>query len=170
MKLYHVSEEPAIEIFQPRPSPQVYGNITGDVVYAVTEEMLHNYLLPRDCPRVTYYAKHDSSQEDIERFIDSTKKKYIITVEGGWLERIKHTTLYLYELPNESFTKLDEGAGYYISYKSIKPVCVTTVNDILSELAKKDVELRFQPSLKDLARDISSSSLQFSIIRLRNAV
>ena len=60
MKLYHVSEEPDIEVFEPRPSPQNYESIKGNVVFAVNDIMLHNYLLPRDCPRVTYYAKTDS--------------------------------------------------------------------------------------------------------------
>lgn len=170
LRLCHVSEEPGIEIFLPRPSPQVYENITSDVVFAVTEDMVHNYLLPRDCPRVTYFVKPDSSPDEIEKFIGSTKKKYIITVEENWLERIKQTTLYLYELPNENFSMLDEGAGYYIYYKAVKPIKVTIVNDILSELGGKDVELRFLPSLKDLAKEVASSSLQFSIIRMRNAV
>src|SRR5688572_24942286 len=115
MKLYHVSEEPGTEVSEPRPSPQAYANIKSDVVFAITEEMLHNYLLPRGSPRVTYYAKSDSTNEDIEKFIGVTNKKYIMTVEEGWLEKIKQTTLYLYELPAENFTLLDEGAGYYIS-------------------------------------------------------
>lgn len=45
MKLYHISEGEGIEIFEPRPSPQAYHNITKDVVFAITEEMLHNYSL-----------------------------------------------------------------------------------------------------------------------------
>jgi hypothetical protein len=170
MKLYHISEGEGIEIFEPRPSPQAYQNIKDNVVFAVTEEMLHNYLLPRDSPRVTYYSKPDSTNEDIEKFIGNNGHKYIINVEEGWLERIKQTTLYLYELPHESFILLDEGSGYYISYSPVKPVKVKIVNDILSELACRDVELRSIQSLKALAYEVSKSSLQFSIIRIRNAV
>jgi hypothetical protein len=170
MKLYHISEEQGIEIFEPRPSPQAYENIMNDTVFAINEEMLHNYLLPRDCPRVTYYSKPDSSKEDIKKFIGNNGYKYIINVEEGWLERIKRTTLYLYELPAEHFTLLDEDSGYYISYSPVKPVKVKIVNDILSELAGRDVKLRILPALKELAKEVSESSLQFSIIRMRNAV
>ena len=51
-RLFHVSEDPAIEDFHPRPSsvaPEV-----GPIVWAVAESHLPNYLLPRDCPRVTF--------------------------------------------------------------------------------------------------------------------
>jgi hypothetical protein len=169
MKLYHVSEEADIKIFYPRPSPQFYKNIKGDVVFAIDDKMLHNYLLPRDCPRVTFYAKPDSSKSDKDKFIGKSEKKYIITVESGWAERIKQTTLYLYQLPTESFRLLDEGAGYYISYEAVKPVSVHHVTDVLTKLTKQDTELRFMPSIRDLAEEVSKSTLQFSIMRLRNA-
>ncbi len=169
MKLYHVSEEPDIEIFEPRPSPQVYDQITGYVVFAVSDEMLHNYLLPRDCPRVTYFAKADSLQSDINNFIGCSKNKYIINIEESWLERVKHAVLYLYELPIEAFTLLDKGVGYYVSYKAVKPRKVLKVVDLLNELEKRDVELRVLSTIKELAIEVSKSTLQFSIIRMRNA-
>jgi hypothetical protein len=169
MKIYHVSEEAGIEIFHPRPSAQFYKDIKGDVVFAINDKMLHNYLLPRECPRVTFYAKPDSAGSDIEKFIGISEHKFIIAVEDRWSEKIKQTVLYLYELPNESFIKLDEGAGYYVSYRSVKPVSKESVSDIPAELAKRNAELRFMPSIKAFADEISKSSLQFSIIRLRNA-
>ena len=50
--LFHLSEDPDIVEFNPRPS-----KYTQDpVVWAVNDEKLRNYLLTRDCPRVTYYA------------------------------------------------------------------------------------------------------------------
>lgn len=169
MKLYHVSEEAGIEIFYPKPSPQFYKNTEGDVVFAINDTMLHNYLLPRQCPRVTFYAKPESAGSDIEKFIGIPQHKFVITVEDRWSEKIKQTMLYLYKLPDESFSILDEGAGYYVSYKPVKPVYIITVNDILTELDRRNAELRFIPSIKALADEISKSSLQFSIIRLKNA-
>jgi hypothetical protein len=170
VKLYHVSEESGIEIFKPRLSPQAYENITGDVVFAITDNMLHNYLLPRDCPRVAYYAKADTLQSDIDKFICETKAKYVIYVENAWRERIKNTELYLYELPPDTFTALDEGAGYYISNKAINPLNVKAVKNLPYEIAERNAELRFLPSIKQIADDVSKSTLQFSVIRLRNAV
>lgn len=169
MRLLHISEDPGIEVFEPRPSPQSYDKIKGNVVFAVSEEMLHNYLLPRECPRVTYFAKEDSLQSDIDEFIGSSTKKYFINIEEGWFERVFQTILYMYELPSESFELLDEGAGYYISYETIKPIDIQIVSDALYEINKRNTEIRTLPSLKQLAERISGSSLQFSIIRLRNA-
>lgn len=169
MNLYHVSEEPGIEIFETRPAPQVYDQITGFVVFAVSDIMLHNYLLPRDCPRVCYYAKTNSSQEDIDKYIGNTDKKYIINVDERWIDRINNSKMYLYEMPYESFELLDEGAGYYVSYKTIKPINMFTIVNLKEELEKRNAELRALPSLKLLSKEISFSTLQFSIIRMRNA-
>jgi hypothetical protein len=169
LKLYHISEEPDIEVFEPRPSPQNSESIKGNVVFAVNDIMLHNYLLPRDCPRVTYYAKADSLQNDIDKFIGNSKKNFIINIEESWLERVEQTKLYLYELPSESFELLDQNAGYYVSYEIVKPVKIMTIENLLAKIEKRNVELRIMPSLKQLANDVSESTLQFSIIRMRNA-
>ena len=169
MKLYHVSEEPDIAEFHPRPSPQVFEGIKDNVVFAISGEMLHNYLLPRDCPRVTFYAKADSTAADIEKFIGSTEKKYIMNVEECRIESINKAELYLYELPAEDFELLDKGAGYYVSYKSVKPSEVIVIDDILEELKRYNTEIRVLHSIRKLAEDIAKSSLQYSIVRLRNA-
>ena len=50
--LFHISEESDIARFEPRASEYA----TGLVVWAIDETRLCNYLLPRECPRVTYYA------------------------------------------------------------------------------------------------------------------
>ncbi len=169
MKLYHVSEDPCITEFHPRPSPQTYDGINGNVVFAISEDMLHNYLLPRDCPRVCYYAKTDSTQDDISKYIGNTDKRFILNVEESSLQSLSNTKLYLYELPPGDFTILDKGAGYYISYSSVKPTNVIVIENIPEELGKYSVEVRTHVSLTELAENISKSSLQFSIIRLRNA-
>ena len=67
MKVYHVSEEPDIPVFEPR---QVSGG--GSLVWAIDEEHLRNYLLPRECPRVTFSAGPDTATADRERFLGSS--------------------------------------------------------------------------------------------------
>ena len=56
LRLDHVSDVPNIDRFHPRIAPTTTATELGKVVWAVDEEHLHNYLLPRDCPRVTFYA------------------------------------------------------------------------------------------------------------------
>ena len=168
-RLYHISEDPSIKRFEPRPSPSHYESISGDVVFAITDKLLHNYLLPRDCPRVTFYAKQDTSKQDKEIFLGKNASGYVVAVENKWRDLIEQTTLYCYEFPTDDFVLLDEGAGYYISYKAAVPIAIRPIHDLLDEILKRGVELRFLPTLFPLAQEVSQSTLQFSLIRMRNA-
>lgn len=170
LKLFHISENPAIKIFEPRPSPSFFESIKRDVVFAVSENRLHNYLLPRECPRVAFFAKADSTEHDREKFIGKTTAEFIIALESNWLEKIKQTILYCYQFPIDDFILIDEGAGYYVSYKTVLPISVTPIVDVLESLLKRNVEVRFISNLKGFGDEISKSSLQYSLIRMRNAI
>lgn len=115
--LFHISEESGIERFEPRPSK--YAN--EPVVWAIDAARLHNYLVPRDCPRVTYYAGRQTTSADIERFLGSSRA--VVAVECGWLERLRSGRLYCYHLPPERFECIDECAGYYVSRVPVVPAC-----------------------------------------------
>jgi Family of unknown function (DUF6886) len=80
--LFHISEEAGISRFEPRPS-----EYTADpVIWAVDDERLRNYLLPRDCPRVTYYAGSQTTAADRERLLGSASA--VVAIEEGWLDRL----------------------------------------------------------------------------------
>lgn len=166
MKLFHISEEPDVKIFHPRPSPQLYASIKSDVVFAISDNLLHNNLLPRNCPRVTYYKAAHTSEEDLNTFFGESTKDYIINVEEAWKERIQKATLYKYEFEPDNFTLLDETAGYYVSSKSEAPINVTEITDVIAEIGKRNAELRFLPQIKSLAKEVAVSDLKFSIIRM----
>lgn len=161
--LYHVSEDANIARFEPRES----GYTDGPVVWAIDGERLRNYLVPRGCPRVTFYAGPLTTAEDAERFLGSSAA--VVAVESGWLERLRACRLYCYRLPAETFECLDEGAGYFVSRAAVEPVGVEVFDDLIGELLRRGVELRFVPSLWALRDAVAASSLQFSIIRMRNA-
>lgn len=166
MKLFHISEEPDIKIFHPRLSQQFYESIKGDVVFAISDNLLHNYLLPRNCPRVTYYKAVHTSEEDLNTFFGESTKGYIINVEEVWKERIQKATLYKYEFEPDIFTLLDETAGYYVSSESEAAVNVTEITNVIAEIGKRNAELRFLSELKSIASEVVNSSLKFSIIRM----
>jgi hypothetical protein len=169
MKLYHLSEEPNVSRFEPRPNlPNNPLNIPEPVIWAIGRNLLHNYLLPRDCPRVTFYARPDSDPADVERFFGQTAARYIVAIEAGWLDRVRNGRLYCYELPAETFTIINEGAGYYISEQPVTPLSMRVIDDLLGELASHNVELRITPSLWPLRDAVLNSTLQFSFIRMRN--
>jgi hypothetical protein len=99
----------------------------------------------------------------------NTTASHVIVVENGWYQQIKEITLYCYEFLPDDFMLIDECAGYYVSYKSAVPMAVTVIDDIMAVLLSRDIELRFMPSLTDIADAVRKSSLQFSLIRMRNA-
>jgi len=63
--LFHVSEEAGIELFEPRWSE----NADNKVVWAIDADHLRSYLLPRECPRVTYYAGPQTASADVEQLL-----------------------------------------------------------------------------------------------------
>lgn len=77
--------------------------------------------------------------------------------------------LYCYHLPVETFACLDECAGYYVSRAPVLPAGVSIIDDVIGELLRIGVELRFVPNLWPLRDAVASSTLQFSIIRMHNA-
>lgn len=161
--LFHISEEPGITRFEPRPSEFV----NEPVVWAISAERLCNYLVPRECPRVTYYAGSQTRAADIERFLGSSPA--VIAVESAWVERLRSCRLYCYCLPPETFECIDDCAGYFVSRTAVVRGAVEVIDDAIAELLNRGVELRFVPNLWPLRDAVVESSLQFSLIRMRNA-
>ena len=161
--LYHVSEELDIERFDPRPAP----GVARPVVWAISGQRLRNYLLPRDCPRVTFFAGPKSSPADVERFLGSSPA--VVAVERGWLDRIRGTRLYCYALPETTFMCVDECAGYFHSRESVTAINVEVVDDLLGALASRGAEVRLLESLWPLHDAVMASTLRYSMIRMRNA-
>jgi hypothetical protein len=136
-------------------------------VWAIDADRLRNYLVPRECPRVTFYAGRDTTNADVQRFLSSSTA--VVAIERGWLERLRSCRLYCYHMPAETFECLDECAGYFVSRVPVVPACVDVVDDPVAELRRRGVELRILPNLWSLRDAVVASSLQFSIIRMRNA-
>lgn len=169
VRLFHISEDPDIRVFEPRTSPSYFEGIRGKVVFAVSETVLHTYLLPRDCPRVTFYPTPKTSARDREKFFGNSLADFVIAVEQRWYQAIQQVVLYCYEFPVDNFTLLDQGAGYYISYESVIPIAMQPKSNVLEEFQNRKVELRVLDTLGTLAKEVSESTLQYSLIRMRNA-
>jgi len=164
--LFHVSEETSLELFEPRPDPS--GRL-GDVVWAIDEEHLPNYLLPRDCPRVTFAASPQTSAADRERFMGGVPASRVVAIETAWYEQAVRQRLYVYHMPEEEFELVDGCAGYYVARHAVLPTGCDLYPSALDELLRRDVELRFVRTLWPLRDAVVQSTLAFSIIRMRNA-
>jgi hypothetical protein len=162
--LFHISEEANINKFEPRASEYT----SEPVVWAIDDAHLRNYLAPRDCPRVTYYAGPQTSDADKEILLG--RSSAVVAIEQHWLERLQQCRLYCYSLPDPAFACLDSGAGYFVSREAVVPTSVEVLGDPVSELRRRGVELRVLPNLWPLRDAVIASTLQFSIIRMRNAL
>ena len=161
--LFHVSERPDINCFEPRASEQ----ISGLSVWAIDDMHLRNYLVPRDCPRVTFYAGKHASADDVGRFLGSSPA--VVAIESVWLGKLLRCRLFCYHLPPETFECFDEGAGYFISRQRVVPDRCEVITDPIVHLVSRGVELRVVSSLWWLHDAVAASTLQFSMIRMTNA-
>lgn len=87
MRLFHVSEEENIQVFEPRlPSRDDLDKTIG-LVWAIDEARLPNFLTPRDCPRVAYHVGKDTTEVDKKRFFTSSTVTYAVVNESKWFEK-----------------------------------------------------------------------------------
>lgn len=173
MRLFHFSDDPGIERFEPRPvlvpSARAPGRdwLNGPLVWAIDDWHQPMYLFPRDCPRILLWPRAETTAEDLELWWGGSSWRMIAHVEEAWLERLSSGAIIRYELPIETFESLDD-AGMWVSRRAVTPVAVAEIGDLPGALRDQGVELRVMESLTPL-RDVWSSSLHASGIRLRNA-
>jgi hypothetical protein len=164
-ELWHVSEDPTIEVFHPHHS-ELHA-LDEALVWAIDTTHQWLYWFPRDCPRACFNAKEDTTDEDIERWLDGDPARRIGVIESGWLERFRAARVYAYRLPAESFEPWDK---FFVSRESVRPLELVELGDLLARHGDAGVELRIAPALYPLWDKVVESSLDFSGIRLRNAV
>lgn len=165
MRLFHVSEEADISIFEPRPVVRRDLDPAARFVWAIDEDHLPNFLTPRNCPRVCFRANSRTTAEDMEKYI-GTSAQHVVIIEADWLERLKSTELYLYEFDPKDFVIQDAVAGYYVSTVTVRPIQKFCVHDLPAEIHKRGVELRTAENLYPIAEKIKSSTFDWSLCRM----
>ena len=169
LRLFHVSEEPDIRVFEPRIPTRKDLDPTVGLVWAIDEAHLPNFLTPRDCPRVAYHAGVQTTEEDRRRFFTSSENSYAVVIEARWFSVLRNTTLFLYEFDPRDFRLQDEIAGYYVAEKVQIPVEKHVLTDLCGELLCRKVELRITENLWDIADAVRESTLNWSLCRMKNA-
>jgi hypothetical protein len=162
--LWHVSEDDSIRRFEPHRAPT--SSLDEELVWAVDTRHLPLYWFPRDCPRATFWAVSSTSEDDAGRFLDGDRSSRVHVVEPEWLERLRATRVVAYRLPEESFERWDR---FWISRKSVEPLEIVELGDLVERHASAGIELRSEPDLLRLWDEVIASSLDYSGIRLRNA-
>ena len=72
-------------------------------------------------------------------------------------------------MPPATFFEADAGAGYWISREAVDAVGVSRIEGALDALVRSGTEVRVLQDFWPLRDAVIGSSLQFSIIRTRNA-
>jgi hypothetical protein len=169
MRLFHVSDCAGLAHFEPRPPPSPDAGVTDEVVWAIEARLLANYLLPRDCPRVTFHATATTTPDDVARFYGAGAPRHVVAIEEAWAERVGAAVLRLYEFPPATFTLADANAAYWVSRAPVVPLHETAITALPSAIEARGAEFRTVASLWPLRDAVFASTLGFSFIRMRHA-
>jgi hypothetical protein len=151
-----VSEDPSLGRFVPRDGK----------VWAIDTRHLPLYWFPRDCPRATFWANDETSDDDVERWLGGDRLRRVHVIEPRWLARMREATVYAYRMPEETFELEDR---FWISAVTVEALERRALGDLLALHADAGIELRIAPGLRALWDAVTASTLDFSSIRLRNA-
>ncbi len=167
LRLFHFSEDPAIGVFVPRTPP--HRPEVRPMVWTVDETRAWTYLFPRECPRVLLWPTPETTLPDLEHWFGGRPDARIACIEWAWLDRMRTTPLYRYEMDPAGFRPLDGDPWMWVSASTESPKAVRPVGDLIGALGSEGVELRIMQSLAPL-HGAWEHSFHFSGIRLRNAV
>jgi hypothetical protein len=160
-----MSEDATIKVFHPHHDELHAAD--EPFVWAVDSEYMWLYWFPRDCPRACFNAKEDTTDEDVEQWLDGDRTRRVSVIETGWLERFRSARVYAYRFPPETFEQWDK---FFVSRETVVPLEVVELGDLLDRHTAARNELRIAPTLYALWDKVIETTLDFSGIRLRNAV
>ena len=162
--LWHVSEDPTIELFHPHHSP--LHELDEPLVWAVDDTYWWLYWFPRDCPRACFNAGDHTSDDDVDRWLDGDRGRRVAVIESRWLERLRNARVFAYRLPADTFEPWDK---FFVSRATVAPLELVELGDLLARHAEAGIELRIAPALYPLWDKVIETTLNYSGIRLRNA-
>ena len=163
--LWHVSENATIDRFEPHVSATASSDEPR--VWAVDTRHLPFYWFPRECPRGTFWAASRTTPRDAALLSGASR---IHLVETGWLGRMRSARVVAYRLPEATFTPDGEVGGYWLSRAAVEPVGVVELGDLVARHEASGIELRSVPNLWPTWNRVIASTLEFSGIRLHNAL
>ncbi|MGH9271671.1 MAG: DUF6886 family protein [Ilumatobacteraceae bacterium] len=164
--VHHFSEDPSIRKFVPHVPATNQGHRAA--VWAIDAEHAPLYWFPRACPRVTVWPRPTDDRSTFDAVWTTTTPRVHVT-ESDWLQRMRSTTVYRYDLPATAFTPWLDASGQWIAETTVTPLEVLAIPDLLSEHATAGIELRFAPSLWAAHDRAISDDWDFSIVRMGNA-
>lgn len=99
----------------------------------------------------------------------ATDARRVHAIEDGWLERMRSTVLYRYELDAADFSSWNDASGQWICLHEVEPLSVERVGDLLALHDEAGIELRVVSSLWPLHDLAHRGPWDFSTVRMANA-
>lgn len=168
--MLHFSEDPTIRRFVPHVAataqqPQAY-------VWAVDYARAPDYWFPRQCPRAMAWVRDTTTEADRDRIIGAGCGDRVHAIEYRWLEAMQQVRLYAYRLPADRFRPFGSPVpNAHVAQHPVEPLGpAEPVGDLLRLHAEAGIQLRVLDNLWPFWDNVTASSVDFSGIRLRNAL
>lgn len=166
MPLYHFSENPNIERFVPR-APKNHPD-AQPMVWAIDDWHAPLYYFPADCPRACFWPLPSTTREDRARYWHDEGLRMIIYTEAKRFTELGETKLYRYTLDDAGFIDCEDH-GVWVSPNTVVPLSIEALGPLVAEFGEAKVELRLCPSLVPIGQLLQTTSLHWSLIRMRFA-
>lgn len=168
-QVMHFSEDPTITRFEPHVAatarqPEPY-------VWAVDAGRAPDYWFPRDCPRAMAWTEPHSSTVDRDAVLGPGGGDRVHAVEYRSLEAIRTVRLYAYRLPASPFRPFGAEVPHaMVATGTIVPLAPPEpVGDLFALHEAAGIQLRVLPNLWPFWDVVTTTTLGWSGIRLRNA-
>ncbi|WP_238012390.1 hypothetical protein KZZ52_21645 [Dactylosporangium sp. AC04546] len=169
-EVLHFSEDPTITRFAPHVAataeqPEAY-------VWAVDTARAPDYWFPRECPRGLAWTGPATTAGDRDRIIGAGCGDRVHVIEYGWLEAMRAVRLYAYRLPAAAFAPFPGPNPHaHVATEPVTPLGPPEpVGDLFTCHAAAGIQLRVLPNLWPWWDMVVASTVEFSGIRLRNAL
>ncbi len=166
-EVLHFSEDPGIRRFRPHVAataqqPQAY-------VWAVDVQHAPSYWFPRQCPRAMAWSTPRSSDADRLTIIGPGGGERVHAIEYGWLDRVRTARLFVYRFAADEFSPFGEGHAQVATHEVAPLGPAEPVGDLLALHEQAGIQLRVLGNLWPFWDAVTTTTLGFSGIRLRNA-
>jgi hypothetical protein len=169
-RVLHFSKDPTITRFVPHVA--VTSQESEAYVWAVDAEQAPSYWFPRQCPRAMAWVGPRTTADDRARIIGPGGGERVHAIEYGWLERMRIVRLYAYRLPAALFRPFGEPRPHaMVATEPMTPLGPPErVQDLYGLHASAGIQIRVLPALWEFFDAVVASTLEFSGIRMRNAI
>jgi hypothetical protein len=166
-ELLHFSEDPTITRFEPHVAATAAQREA--YVWAVDDRNAPSYWFPRQCPRAMAWTSPATLHGDRDRIIGAGAGERVHAIEYGWLDALRTTALYAYRFSADGFGPM--GRAAMVSTETVLPLGPPEpVGNLIRCHAEAGIQLRVLPNLWEFWAEVIVSTLDFSGIRLRNAL